>query len=105
MMKNLFKLVDQLIGEEKYHEALEQMNKIRDHYPDNAEILVKRGDLWFKLQDYTNALNDYNRSLTYGVEATDEVKAKIEIITDIIKYQGSDIYSATNLQNDPWLDE
>ncbi|MDY6801404.1 MAG: tetratricopeptide repeat protein [Bacteroidota bacterium] len=104
-MENIFKLVNQFIEENKYTEAIEQLNKLHKQYPANGEIIVKRADLFYKLQKYTDALNDYNQSLKYANKHSDEVKAKIEIITNIIKYQGSDIYAATNLHNDPWLDE
>jgi len=104
-MENLFTLVDQFIEKNKYTEAIEQLNKLQKQYPKNGEIFVKRADLFYKLQKYTDALNDYNQSLKYDPKHSDEVKAKIEIITNIIKYQGSDIYAATNLHNDPWLDE
>jgi len=104
-MENLFKLVDQFIEENKYTEAIEQLNKLHNQYPKKGEIFVKRADLFYKLQKYTDALNDYNQSLTLGDKHSEDVKAKIEIITNIIKYQGSDIYAATNLHNDPWLDE
>ena len=104
-MKNHFKQVDQLIKKQEYNEALEQLNKLNRQYPDNVEILLKRAGLLYKLQKYTDALNDYNQSVNKGVKNTEEVKAKIEIITNIIKYQGADIYASTNLHNDPWLDE
>jgi tetratricopeptide (TPR) repeat protein len=105
MEKNLFTLVNQFIEENKYAEAIEQLNKLQKQYPKNGEIFVKRADLFYKLQKYSDALNDYTQSLKYDIKQSDKVKAKIEMITNIIKYQGSDIYAATNLHNDPWLDE
>jgi len=104
-MNNYFKRVDQLIEKNKFDEALGQLNKFNKQHPEDVDILIKRGDLLYKLQKYTDALNDFNRAVNRGVENTEELKAKIEMITNIIKYKGSDIYAATNLHNDPWLDE
>ncbi len=105
IMKNLFKLVDKLVEENDYLKAIEELNNLYKLHPKNAEILVKRGDLYYKLQNYSGALNDYNKALKLKGKKSKDIEAKIEIITNIIKYQGSDIYAATNLNNDPWLDE
>ncbi|MFP4025220.1 MAG: tetratricopeptide repeat protein [Thiohalospira sp.] len=104
-MENLFKLVEKLVKEDDYLRAIDELNNLYKLYPGNAEILIKRGDLNYKLQNYSSALNDYNKALKIKGKKTKDIEAKIEIITNIIKYRGSDIYAATNLNNDPWLDD
>ncbi|MFO7828081.1 MAG: tetratricopeptide repeat protein [Bacteroidales bacterium] len=103
-MENIFKLVDQLIEKKDFNRAIDELTKFYLENPGNTQILIKRGDIYYKLQNYTQALNDYNKALKNGIN-NKELKAKVEMISNIIKFQGSDIYGATNLNNDPWLDD
>lgn len=103
-MEKIFKLVDQLIEKHEFNRAIRELSNLYVENPGNMQILVKRGDLFYKLQKYTQALNDYNKALKNSPN-NEELNAKIEMISNIIKFQGSDIYASTNLNNDPWLDE
>ena len=103
-MENIFKLVDQLIEKNDFIRAIDELTKFYLENQDKTQVLIKRGDIYYKLQKYTQALNDYNKALKNDLN-NKELKAKVEIISNIIKFQGSDIYAATNLNNDPWLDD
>ncbi len=55
------------------------------------------------MQKYSDALNDYNKVLK--TESDNKlILSKVEMIRGILRFEAVDIFSSTNLNNDPWLD-
>jgi hypothetical protein len=56
------------------------------------------------MEEHSKALNDYNKA--FKIDPKDKIiGSKIEMIKDILKFQSLNIYEATNLNLDPWLDD
>jgi tetratricopeptide (TPR) repeat protein len=71
--------------------------------PDNIELYKKRAAIYYKLNEYGKALNDYYHILEKEPE-NKEVKTEIEMIKTILRYTNTDIYASTNTNMDPWLE-
>ncbi|MFC2104635.1 tetratricopeptide repeat protein [Bacteroidota bacterium] len=96
--------IEKYIQNQEYTIAIEELNSLIDKKTDIVILLILRGDIYNKKQEYSKALNDYNRALKLEPR-NKKIASKIEIIKDILKFQALDIYGATNLNKDPWLDD
>ena len=103
-MDDIKMMIDKYIQDQEYTRAIEELNILIEKYKEQVIWLKYRGDIYYITQKYAKALNDYNKVLNSDLR-TREVAAKIEMIKDILKFEALDIYSATNLNNDPWLDD
>ena len=102
-MSKLINEINDHVKENQFDLAFDKLNASLKNDPENIEMLLMRGDLFYNLQHYSKALNDYNKILR--IESENKiVSSKIEMIKDILKFQAVDIYASTNLNVDPWLD-
>lgn len=102
-MSEVITEINDYLKENQFDLALNKLNTAIKSKPENIELLLIRGDLFYNLQHYSKALNDYNKILR--IESENKiVSSKIEMIKDILKFQAVDIYASTNLNVDPWLD-
>jgi tetratricopeptide (TPR) repeat protein len=102
-MKDLETEIKEDIRNEEFKKALSKLNKSIDENLNNLELLILRGDLFYALQKFSDALNDYNKVLKIEKE-NKLIISKVEMIKQILKFEAIDIFESTNLNNDPWLD-
>ncbi|RLD63228.1 MAG: hypothetical protein DRJ01_04300 [Bacteroidetes bacterium] len=69
----------------------------------NIELYKKRAKLYMKIQDYSKAINDFNKILEINPNCT-EARVSIEYLKTTIKFINIDVYANTNLSKDPWFD-
>jgi len=51
------------VTSDDYSEELLMLSSLLDDEPDNAAVLVKRGDIYFKRHEFDKAINDYSSAL------------------------------------------
>jgi tetratricopeptide (TPR) repeat protein len=92
------------IQDKEYAKALKELSKLIDKDQDLLNCLILRGEVYYILEDHSKSLNDYNKA--FKMNPKDKIiGSKIEMIKDILKFQSLNIYEATNLNLDPWLDD
>lgn len=102
-MQEFKKEVSNYIQKNKFNEALDVVNQEISKDSKNIDLYIMRGDLYYRMQKFADALNDYNKVLK--VDKTNKsISSKVELIKGILKFEALDIYASTNLNNDPWLD-
>lgn len=102
-MQEFKKEVSNYIQKNKFYEALDVVNQEISKDSKNIDLYIMRGDLYYRMQKFADALNDYNKVLK--VDKTNKsISSKVELIKGILKFEALDIYASTNLNNDPWLD-
>ena len=102
-MENLEKKINKYIQDKEYDKALNELCDLLQKHTDDAKWFIIRGDLYYSLQKYSDALNDYNKVLKIEPE-NKFFLSKVEMITEILRFEAIDIFESTNLNNDPWLD-
>lgn len=95
--------IENLLEQQNYDEALGLLNEKVSKNPEQTNWLEKRGDVYYKMEKFGDALNDYNKVLKRDKE-NKIVKSKAEMTLNILKFQNLDIFESTNLNLDPWLD-
>ena len=68
-----------------------------------AALLHARADLYCKLQQYGKAINDFRSILSLN-EKDKKAKGQLEMLINILKFTGNDIYANPNTNLDPWLE-
>lgn len=102
-MDDIKKKVDEYIQNQEYTKAIIELTDLINNKSNVYICLKLRADVYYLKQEFAKALNDYNKVLK--IDPGDKsIVSKIEMIKDILKFQSLDIYSATNLNMDPWLD-
>ena len=84
-------------------ENIDELSKELKAHPNNADLLVKRADIYYKTNHLGKALNDLRKAIKTNPESK-EIKTKIETIEQILRSKALDIYASTNLNNDPWFE-
>ncbi|MCB2196621.1 MAG: tetratricopeptide repeat protein [Bacteroidetes bacterium] len=103
-MDNIKKNIERYINNQEYTKALEELTNYILNNKKDVELYILRGDIYYKKQEYGKALNDFN--LVINLQPDNKIiKSRVEMIKDILKFQALDIYSSTNLNKDPWLDD
>lgn len=103
-MDNIKKNIERYIKNQEYTKALEELTNYILNNKKDVELYILRGDIYYKKQEYGKALNDFN--LVINLQPDNKIiKSRVEMIKDILKFQALDIYSSTNLNKDPWLDD
>ncbi len=69
---------------------------------DSIELLYQRADLYTKLQEHSNAINDYIAIIKIN-DSYKDVQVKLDMLQTIVKYVNIDIYASTNTNLDPWM--
>lgn len=96
--------IDKYIQDQEYTKVIEELTSLIDKDLNIVNWLILRGDIYNIKQEYSKALNDYNKVLK--IDPNNKIiSSKVEMIKDILKFQALDIYESTNLNKDPWLDD
>lgn len=95
--------IDKLVEKKEYDKALSLLNEKLNQNPDQQEWLEKRGDIYYKMEKFGEALNNYNKVIKLNKD-NKMVISKAEMTLNILKFQNLDIFESTNLNLDPWLD-
>jgi tetratricopeptide (TPR) repeat protein len=82
---------------------LAELNEKIKNNPGDIELYKTRAAIFYKLNEYGKALNDYYHILEKEPE-NKEVKTEIDMINTILRYTNTDIYASTNTNMDPWLE-
>jgi tetratricopeptide (TPR) repeat protein len=96
--------VEKLINNKEYIRAIELLSSLIETDRENIKWLRLRGEVYYLLQEFSNAINDFSKVLKIEPESKN-LASKIEMIKEILKFQALDIFESTNLNVDPWLDE
>jgi uncharacterized protein HemY len=81
-----------LLNEGNTHEALIMLESILDKEPMNKTALFLRAKVYYKLQQWGNALNDLNNIID-NYEDNDAAINYKKMIVDIIKFWNKDSYN------------
>lgn len=84
-------------------ELIIELDAFLDEQGFNADILHLRANLYIKLQQRHKAINDYNLILSKN-KNDKKASVQLEMLTTILRYNNTDIYSSTNTNMDPWLE-
>jgi len=90
-------------GEENILKAVKKLNEAIKAQPGNGELYFMRAELFYKLNRYGDAINDYNKVVELNPE-NKEAAGKIDLIHTILRYHNTDIYANPNTNMDPWLE-
>lgn len=96
--------IDKYIQNQEYVKAIMELTILIDKDSDIVNSLILRGGVYNIKQEYSKALNDFNKVLKINPK-NKIISSKVEMIKDILKFQGMSLYEATNLNMDPWLDD
>jgi tetratricopeptide (TPR) repeat protein len=102
-MEIYYKIKD-LVEKEKYNEALQMLEDSISREPGNIDLLIEKAKIYKQLGKYGDSINILNKVLKIEPEHK-QARNLREMAMDILRSQQLDIYSSTNLSNDPWLDE
>jgi len=95
--------VSELIENEKYSQAKKLLDDAMEENPENISLLLTRAKLFRQLQNFSEAFNDLQYLLKIDPNH-EEARNLLDLTRGILQCQQLDIYSSTNLNNDPWLD-
>jgi tetratricopeptide (TPR) repeat protein len=90
-------------GEKAILEAVNELNKMIEAQPGDEDLYFVRAELFYKLNRYGEAMNDY-RKVTELHPENKEAAGKIDLLQTILRYHNTDIYASTNTDMDPWLE-
>lgn len=94
-MKNMtdFQIIDRLISENKYDEALSLLDKAIDSEVDcrDAELFFIRGKVKWKLDDRAGAITDYEHAC--AIDSNSPAAKALEISRDIMDFFNPDIFN------------
>jgi tetratricopeptide (TPR) repeat protein len=99
----LLKQLTMAEGEKAILEAVALLDKEIKARPDDEDLFFWRAELFYKLNRYGQAMNDYMRVLELN-PSHKEAAGKIDIIKTILRYHNTDIYASPNTDMDPWLE-
>ena len=102
-MGDLLMKIEELVKKKSYKEALELLDIQIQKTPGQTSWLTKRGDIYYSMERFGDALNDYNKVIKLDKE-NKIVLSKAEMTRNILRFQNLDIFESTNLNLDPWLD-
>jgi len=100
------KLLKQLQGTEGEKNILEAVKKLDEAIktnPAEEDLYFLRAELFYKLNRYGEAINDYNKVVELN-PGNKEAIGKIDLIHTILRYHNTDIYANPNTDMDPWLE-
>lgn len=90
-------------GEEEIRNAISLLSQNLKNTSQDIPLLHTRAELYVKLQNLGQAVNDYRLILSY--DENDRIAAgQIEQLTTIMRFSGNDIYASPNTNLDPWLE-
>ncbi len=89
--------------EKETEAALSAITKLIAQLPGQEDVYFARAELFYKLNRYGEAINDYLRVLEINPE-NNEAAGKIDILKTILRFHNTDIYANPNTDMDPWLE-
>ncbi len=101
--EKVLKAAREVRTEEETAAALEAITDLMDQLPGQEDIYFARAELFYKLNRYGEAINDYRRVLEINPENR-EAEGKIDILKTILRFNNTDIYANPNTDMDPWLE-
>ena len=95
--------VDERLQNRQTEEALEIIQTYLQRFPDDKQMLFKQYEVLLSLNRLPHARNVLVK-LVKRFPDDQQIRSRLTMITDIMRFEEKDIYSSTNLNNDPWLD-
>ncbi|NOX86493.1 MAG: hypothetical protein GXO86_11130 [Chlorobi bacterium] len=90
-------------GAEDIRNVIPMLNESMKNSAEDIPLLHARAELYVKLQNLGQAVNDYRLILSY--DENDRIASgQIEHLTTIMRFSGNDIYANPNTNLDPWLE-
>lgn len=84
--------IRQLVLQNKFDEALEMLNKQISASPSDVIALQLRGDIFYKMQQWGDAMNDFTSVLEIEPDNA-EAKSKLELARNILGYFTPDMFN------------
>ncbi len=101
--EKLLKAVREVRTEKETEDLLSEITELIAQLPGQEDIYFARAELFYKLNRYGEAINDYMRVLEINPENR-EAAGKIDILKTILRFHNTDIYANPNTDMDPWLE-
>jgi predicted Zn-dependent protease len=95
--------VDERLQNRQTQEALEIIQNYLKKYPEDKQVLFKHYEVLLSLNRLPHARNVLNKMVKLFPDDR-EIRSRLLMLTDIMRFEEKDIYASTNLNNDPWLD-
>jgi len=89
--------------EQETEAAMTVLNELIEGSSRQQDLFFARAELFYKLNRYGDAINDYLRVLEINPEHKEAI-GKIDILKTILRYNNTDIYASPNTDMDPWLE-
>jgi hypothetical protein len=102
-LKELTELANTVSGDEEIENLIQQISRIMDSEEPESALLHLRAGLFVKLQQHHKAINDYNLILSKN-KSDQKALVQLEMLSTILRYNNTDIYSSTNTNMDPWME-
>ena len=102
-LKQLIELVEKVAGREDIEELITKISGLIDENKIDTGLLHLRAELYVKSQQNPKAINDYNLILSKN-KSDNKAFVQLEMLTTILRYTNTDIYSSTNTNMDPWME-
>lgn len=102
-LEKLSELVDKVAGRKNIEELITKISQLIDVKNIDSDLLHLRAGLYVKTQQNPKAINDYNLILSKD-NSDKKAIVQLEMLTTILRYSNTDIYSSTNTDMDPWLE-
>jgi len=95
--------VDERLQNRQTEEALEIIQNHLKKYPNDKQVLFKHYEVLLSFNRLPHARNVLNKMVKLFPDDK-EVRSRLLMLTEIMRFEEKDIYASTNLNNDPWLD-
>lgn len=95
--------VDKISGEKDIDKLIQEISGLIDDEKADCYLLHLRAELYVKLQKNDKAINDYSLILSKN-KFDKKARVQLQMLTTILRYNNTDIYSSTNTNMDPWLE-
>jgi predicted negative regulator of RcsB-dependent stress response len=102
-LKKLAELAEKVSGDEEIEALIHELSSRINADSFNSGLLHLRAELYVKLQQHHKAINDYNLILSKN-KSDQKARVQLEMLTTILRYNNTDIYSSTNTNMDPWME-
>lgn len=87
----------------KIQNLIEEISKKIKTTETDLDLLHTRAQLYTKIQEHSNAINDY-LAILKSDPSDKEAKVKLDMLKTIVRYTNTDIYASTNTNMDPWME-
>ena len=102
-LNKLRDLVDKVSGKKDIDELILEISGLMDDKKVDCDLLHLRAELYVKLQQNDKAINDYSLILSKN-KSDKKARVQLEMLSTILRYNNTDIYSSTNTNMDPWME-